>query len=43
MYNEGKYELEMNVSPNDGVHPSQNHHRDYLAPLVIEFILDNYK
>lgn len=43
MYNLGKYELEMNVSPNDGVHPSQQHHIDYTAPLICEFLARHYE
>lgn len=39
MYNLGKYELEMLVSPNDGIHPTQQHHITYTAPLICEFIL----
>ena len=42
LYNEGMYELEMNVSPNDGVHPSQQHHMTYTEPLITEFIQKNY-
>ena len=41
-YTEGQFELEMHQSHNDGIHPSQNHHRDYLAPLITEFILKNW-
>ena len=42
MYNLGKYENEMNVAPNDGVHPSQQHHITYTAPLISEFLTKNY-
>ena len=42
MYNLGKYENEMLVSPNDGVHPSQQHHITYTAPLISEFLTKNY-
>jgi lysophospholipase L1-like esterase len=43
MYAYGKYELEMNDSAvNDGIHPSQQHHIKYTAPLISEFILKNY-
>jgi len=42
MYNNGKYELEMTVAPNDGVHPSQQHHITYTAPLICEFLEQNY-
>jgi lysophospholipase L1-like esterase len=42
LYNNGKYELEMAVAPNDGVHPSQQHHITYTAPLICEFIEKNY-
>ena len=42
MYVNGKYENEMNLSNNDGVHPSQQHHIDYTAPLICEFIREHY-
>ncbi len=42
MYNEGKYEQEMNVNPNDGIHPSQQHHITYTAPMICQFIEQNY-
>jgi len=42
LYNEGMYELEMNVSPNDGVHPSQQHHMTYTEPLITAFIQKHY-
>lgn len=43
LYDQGKYELEMGIAPNDGVHPSANHHREYLAPLVEKFIIEHTK
>ncbi|MBQ8358324.1 MAG: hypothetical protein IJX37_00215, partial [Oscillospiraceae bacterium] len=42
LYTNGKYELEMTVSPNDGVHPSQQHHITYTAPLICEFLKEHY-
>ena len=42
MYAEGKFENEMNVSPSDGLHPSQQHHTNYTAPLICEFIQKNF-
>ena len=43
MYHKGMYELELNVAPNDGVHPSQQHHINYTMPLISEFILKHYE
>ncbi len=42
MYTLGKYEIEMNQSQNDGIHPSQQHHKEYTAPLIAEFIVKNH-
>ena len=42
MYAKGQYENEMNLSTNDGTHPSQQHHINYTAPLVCEFIREHY-
>ena len=42
MYTCGGFENEMFVSPSDGLHPSQQHHIDYTAPLVAEFIARHY-
>ena len=42
MYTLGKYELEMNDSKNDGIHPTYKHHKEYTAPIVAEFIVKNY-
>jgi hypothetical protein len=42
MYANGQYENEMVLSTNDGVHPSQQHHIDYTAPLISEFIREHY-
>ena len=38
----GKFELEMHDGINDGLHPSQQHHIDYTAPLIAEFIVKHY-
>ena len=38
LYTHGKYESEMILSTNDGIHPSQEHFRTYTAPQVAEFI-----
>jgi len=42
LYTYGMYENEMNVSPNDGVHPTQMHHINYTAPLICDFIRKHY-
>ena len=34
----GKYELEMVLPTNDGIHPSQEHFRTYTAPQIADFI-----
>ena len=34
----GKYELEMVLPTNDGIHPSQGHFRTYTAPQIAAFI-----
>lgn len=39
MYTYGKYELEMNQSKNDGIHPSYKHHKEYTEPIVSEFLV----
>jgi lysophospholipase L1-like esterase len=41
-YKYGKYELEMILSTNDGIHPSQDHFRKYTAPQIAWFISQNY-
>ena len=38
MYTCGGFEKEMYVSPSDGLHPSQQHHMYYTAPLICEFL-----
>ena len=38
LYTIGKYELEMNLATNDGIHPSQEHFRKYTAPQIAWFI-----
>ena len=43
LYTHGKYELEMVLPTNDGVHPSQEHFRAYTAPQVAEFIQNHWK
>ena len=43
MYSEGQYELEMNLSSNDGIHPSQSFFIEYTAPQIAAFIKSNYK
>lgn len=43
MYTNGQFELEMNVGSSDGVHPSQQHHRYYTAPMICEFIKKHYQ
>ena len=43
LYTHGKYELEMVLSTNDGIHPSQEHFRTYTAPQVAEFIERHWK
>ena len=42
LYEHGRYELEMGTGDNDGIHPSQQHHRDYTAPLIAAFVAMNY-
>lgn len=43
MYALGRYELEMyDNTLNDGIHPSQQHHVNYTAPLISEFIINHY-
>ena len=43
-YELADYQSEMNnTALTDGCHPSQQFHRDRLAPLVAKFIEDNYK
>lgn len=42
MYTFGKYEQEMILSTNDGIHPSQEHFRKYTAPQIAWFISDHY-
>ena len=42
LYTCGGFEKEMAVSPSDGLHPSQQHHIDYTAPLIAEFIAKHY-
>ena len=43
MYNLGKYELEMYNSDSDGIHPSEKFFENYTAPMIVEFIKENYK
>lgn len=46
IYTDGMYELEFNdtsLDYQDGIHPSQEHHINYTAPLISEFILKNYQ
>lgn len=43
IYTCGRFELEMQNGVNDGLHPSQQHHKDYAAPLVAEFIARHYQ
>lgn len=42
MYTYGKYELEMNQSQNDGIHPTYEHHKVYTTPIVAEFLAKNF-
>ena len=42
MYTHGKYELEMNESKNDGIHPTYKHHKEYTVPIVAEFLAKNF-
>ena len=42
MYAIGEYEQEMNLSTNDGIHPSQEHFRKYTAPQISWFISESY-
>ena len=42
MYTYGGYSAEMLTPPNDGIHPSQQHHINYTEPLISEFIVKNY-
>ena len=45
MYTYGRFEEEFNDSSlayQDGIHPSQQHHIRYTAPMVAEFITKNY-
>ena len=41
IYSEGKYELEMYLPTNDGVHPSQELFEKYTAPQIAAFIKKN--
>ena len=45
MYTYGRYEEEFNDTSlvyQDGIHPSQQHHIKYTAPMIAEFIGENY-
>ncbi len=42
LYNECPFENEMYKDYSDGVHPSQEFHKSVLAPLIAEFIRENY-
>lgn len=42
MYTNGEFSVEMNTSGSDGLHPSQEHHIKYTAPLIVNFIKKNY-
>lgn len=43
IYELGKYEVEMNLSGSDGLHPSQMIMKQYASPRIVEFIKNNYK
>lgn len=43
LFNEGQFELEMNDSGSDGLHPSQEFVTNYTAPQIARFIKDNYQ
>ena len=43
LYNDGQFELEMNESDSDGLHPSQEFVEKYTAPQIAQFIKDNYR
>ena len=43
MYENGKYELEMHTEGSDGLHPTQDFIRRYAAPIIIEFLKENYR
>ena len=43
MFTEGQFELEMYSEYSDGIHPSQEFVREYTAPMIAEFIKQNYK
>ena len=43
LHHYGQYELEMNHSNSDGLHPSQEFMKAYTAPKIAQFIKANYK
>jgi len=42
LFSNGGYEIEMNNSNSDGLHPSQEFIKNYTAPQIAQFIKDNY-
>lgn len=43
MFERGNYEVEMYLDESDGLHPSQEFHEKYTAPLIVDYIKNNYK
>lgn len=43
IYRNGKFETEMYDSDSDGIHPSEKFFESYTAPMIVEFIKENYK
>ena len=42
MFEKGNYEVEMYLEESDGLHPSQEFHEKYTAPIIVEYIKNNY-